>query len=59
MFRKIHIFIQDNNWDDKARFYWDIDVVTYIENHALEKCNVLIVQYKPKDSPMLILEVNE
>lgn len=56
---KIHIFIQDNYWGGKARFYRDIDVLTYFENYALEKCNVLIVQYKAKDPPMLILEVNE
>ncbi|MCI9576825.1 MAG: hypothetical protein HFJ84_09305 [Clostridiales bacterium] len=42
---KIHNFIKDNYWGGKVRFYRDIDVLTYFENHALEKCNVLIVQY--------------
>lgn len=42
---KIHDFIEDSYWNGKVRFHRNVDVLTYFENHALEKCNVLVIQY--------------
>lgn len=42
---KIHDFIEDSYWNGKVRFHRNVDVLTYFENHTLEKCNVLVIQY--------------
>lgn len=42
---KIHNFIENRYRNGEARFYRNIDVLAYFENHTLENCNVLVIQY--------------
>lgn len=43
--KKIHNFIEDNFEGGSVKFYQNIDVLTYFENHDLNRCNVIVIQY--------------
>lgn len=43
--RKIHNFIKSEYEEGEVRFFRDINVLTFFQNHTLENYNVIVIQY--------------